>query len=62
MAGKIKHMERSRRSYRSKDTAFRHFAMRASNSKYRHGIKKSLAKRFASFMALMKFNNRKQDK
>lgn len=62
MAGRIKHMERSRRSYRNKDQAFRNFSMRTSQSKYNHNMKKGFAEQIAAFMSLLKIGRRHQDK
>lgn len=64
MAGRIKHMQRSHRSYRQKDAAYRGFSMRVSASKYNHNTKKSIAESFAGFLALLKLGSRhrNQDK
>lgn len=62
MAGRIKHMHRSHRSYRNKDAAYRGFSMRVSASKYNHDVRKSFAESFASFLALLKIGRRHQDK
>lgn len=62
MAGRIKHMERSHRSYKNKDAAFRGFHIHASESKYYRGTRKSLAEQLASFMALLSLGHRKQSK
>lgn len=62
MAGRIKHMERSHRSYRQKDATYRGFSMQISGSKYYHDAKKGFAESFASFLALLKLGHRHQDK
>lgn len=62
MAGRNKHRERSHRSYRSKDAAYRGFKMRVGTSKYNHDIKKSFERSLASFLAMLKFGHKHQDK
>lgn len=58
MAGRIKHMKRSHRSYGKNYSEFNRFAMRASSNKYIREQKKSISERISSLFARM-FHHKK---
>ncbi len=53
MSGRMKHMERSHRSYRNHDSMYRSHIAHAYSSKSMQRDRKSLSERFASIFATM---------
>lgn len=53
MCRKNKHRERSHRSYRQKDAAFRNFSMKAYSSKTQKTQRKTFAEQLAGLLAMM---------